>query len=74
MARKPLDVLADATDGDVRVRLKSGEVFFGALSGYDEHMNLVLGPATEPLTEESQATPVEDTMVIRGDNVVSITP
>ena len=60
MSGRPLDVLEDALEETVTVRLKGGEEFTGVLTGYDQHMNLVLEG--------------EDTTVIRGDNVVSIKP
>jgi small nuclear ribonucleoprotein len=58
MSGRPLDVLEASLDETVTVRLKDGEVFEGELSGYDQHMNLVIEG--------------EDTTIIRGDNVVSI--
>ncbi len=61
MSGRPLDVLEDALQSTVTVHLKDGEQFTGVLTGYDQHMNLVI--------EES-----EDTTVIRGDNVVTIKP
>ncbi len=61
MSGRPLDVLEEALQESVTVHLKDGETFTGVLTGYDQHMNLVL--------EEG-----EDTTVIRGDNVVTIKP
>ncbi len=61
MSGRPLDVLEASLGEEVTVRLKDGEVFTGELAGYDQHMNLVV---------ESD----EDTTIIRGDNVVTITP
>lgn len=58
MSGRPLDVLEASLGETVTVRLKDGEVFEGELSGYDQHMNLVIEG--------------EDTTIIRGDNVVSI--
>ncbi|MFC4448004.1 MULTISPECIES: LSM domain-containing protein [Halorussus] len=63
MSGRPLDVLEASLDEEVTVRLKGGEEFEGVLTGYDQHMNLVLED-----TEE------EDTTIIRGDNLVSISP
>jgi small nuclear ribonucleoprotein len=60
MAERPLDVLEATVGETVVVRLKGGEVFEGTLVGYDQHMNLVVE--------------AEDTTIIRGDNVVSISP
>ncbi|MCU4799119.1 Small nuclear ribonucleoprotein, LSM family [Halomicrobium zhouii] len=58
MSGRPLDVLEASLGETVTVSLKDGEVFEGELSGYDQHMNLVIEG--------------EDTTIIRGDNVVSI--
>ena len=61
MSGRPLDVLEASLGEEVSVQLKGGEMYSGELAGYDQHMNLVI--------EEG-----EDTTIIRGDNVVSITP
>jgi small nuclear ribonucleoprotein len=58
---RPLDVLDAAVGSHVEVRLKDGETYEGTLTGYDQHMNLVLDAD-------------DNTTIIRGDNVVSITP
>ncbi|UPV74730.1 Like-Sm ribonucleoprotein core [Halorussus limi] len=63
MSGRPLDVLEASLQEEVTVRLKGGEEYEGVLTGYDQHMNLVLED-----TEE------EDTTIIRGDNLVSINP
>lgn len=75
MSGRPLDVLEASLGDRVTVRLKSGDEYVGELAGYDQHMNLVIEDVSisaEPEGEEE--TPVEDTTIIRGDNVVSITP
>lgn len=74
MSGRPLDVL-EATLGDaVTVRLKDGATYIGELGGYDQHLNVVLEPtAVESQTVEESET-VKSTTIIRGDNVVSITP
>ncbi|MFC7165463.1 LSM domain-containing protein [Halospeciosus flavus] len=61
MSGRPLDVLEAALEETVTVHLKDGEMYTGVLTGYDQHMNLVV--------EDD-----EDTTVIRGDNVVTIKP
>jgi small nuclear ribonucleoprotein len=58
---RPLDVLEASVGDEVTVHLKDGQEHTGTLTGYDQHMNLVV---------ESD----EDTTIIRGDNVVSIQP
>lgn len=72
MTGRPLDVLEETLHETVTVRLKDGEAFRGRLAGYDQHMNLVLDP--EPDAEEASGgvSAVEDTTIIRGDNVVTI--
>ncbi|WP_299267780.1 LSM domain-containing protein [Halorientalis sp.] len=61
MSGRPLDVLEAALGSSVTVQLKGGEMYEGELTGYDQHMNLVVEAG-------------EDTTIIRGDNVVSINP
>ncbi|MEF8776365.1 MAG: LSM domain-containing protein [Haloarculaceae archaeon] len=58
---RPLDVLEEAVDSEVVVKLKDGGVHEGTLVGYDQHMNLVVEAG-------------DNTTIIRGDNVVSIQP
>ncbi len=70
MSGRPLDVLEESLGDRVTVRLKSDDEYVGTLAGYDQHMNLVL----EDASIGAEAAPVEDTTIIRGDNVVSIIP
>ena len=73
MSGRPLDVLEAALEDVVTVTLKDGTAYYGALAGYDQHMNAVLEPAADvDLDGELDVTPVEDTTIIRGDNVVTI--
>jgi small nuclear ribonucleoprotein (snRNP)-like protein len=74
MTGRPLDVMEESLGGEVRVHLKSGETYHGELGGYDQHMNLVLEPTGEQADVDSGPTLVEDTTIIRGDNVVTIQP
>lgn len=75
MSGRPLDVLEASLDERVTVRLKSGDEYVGDLTGYDQHMNLVLEDVTNPLEDDlADDASGEDTTIIRGDNVVSITP
>ena len=70
MSDEPLDALASAVGEPVTVKLKAGSTYHGVLESYDDHMNLVLG------APEGEAAPgletVDNTTIIRGDNVVSI--
>lgn len=75
MSGRPLDVLEASLNEPVTVQLKDGTAYYGMLEGYDQHMNVVL---EETLEDDDDALgdvavePVEDTTIIRGDNVVTI--
>ena len=71
MGGRPLDVLEDALGEAVVVELKAGTSYHGVLSGYDQHLNVVLDP---PGDGADGAEAVDNTIVIRGDNVVAIQP
>ncbi|MFA1611501.1 LSM domain-containing protein [Halobellus rubicundus] len=75
MSGRPLDVLEAALEDVVTITLKDGTAYYGTLAGYDQHMNAVLEPATDvddAVQAELEVTAVEDTTIIRGDNVVTI--
>jgi len=72
MGNRPLDVLNNALGKPVLIKLKGDRSFRGTLEGYDIHMNLVLNDAEELSSGESVKKP--RTVVIRGDNVVYISP
>jgi small nuclear ribonucleoprotein len=72
MGQRPLDILNESLNGPVIVKLKDGRVFRGELQGYDIHMNLVLDK-TEEVAEGAVARKI-GTVIVRGDNVVYISP
>ena len=79
MSGRPLDVLEAALNDTVTITLKDGSAYYGTLAGYDQHMNAVLDPATASASESESTDPgtldvttVEDTTIIRGDNIVTI--
>ena len=73
MSGRPLDVLEASLDADVTVHLKDGRAFHGSLSGYDQHMNVVLDAPADPAADPGpDVEEVQDTTIIRGDNVVTI--
>jgi small nuclear ribonucleoprotein len=77
MSGRPLDVLEASLNETVTVELKDGTAAVGILSGYDQHMNVVLDAPGEEADADAlgdlTVDSVEDTTIIRGDNVVSIT-
>ena len=75
MSGRPLDVLEESLSEPVTVHLKDGESFYGTLAGYDQHMNVVLEGAdgSDAVLGELDVEEVDNTTIIRGDNVVSVT-
>lgn len=65
----PLDALKQKDGQPVIVRLRGGREFRGELESCDSHMNLVLKNAAEIGSDGDK-----DTIVIRGDNIVYISP
>ncbi|MDQ1371228.1 MAG: LSM domain-containing protein [Candidatus Thermoplasmatota archaeon] len=69
---KPLAVLNKAINQQVIVELKGKRGYRGTLDGYDPHMNLVLRNAEEIL--DAKVTRKMDAIIVRGDNVIYISP
>jgi len=65
-------VLDESINQVVLIKLKGGKTLRGNLLGFDQHMNLLL--------ESSEEIPIEGdtkslgTIIVRGDNVVMISP
>lgn len=72
MTKKPLNMLKESLSNRVIVELKAGREFRGTLDGYDVHMNLVLNEAEEII--EGEVVRKADTTIVRGDNVIYISP
>jgi len=71
MAQKPMDMLDQSLDQVVLIKLRGGREFRGVLRGYDIHMNLILDEAEEIAKDNPLNL---ETAIIRGDNVVFISP
>ena len=69
---KPLAVLNKSINQQVIVELKGKRGYRGVLDGYDPHMNLVLKNAEE--THEGQVVRKIEQTIVRGDNVIYISP
>ncbi|WP_268543714.1 LSm family protein [Candidatus Nitrosotenuis cloacae] len=65
-------VLDESIDKVVLIKLKGGKTIRGNLRGFDQHMNLLLDGSEEIPTEGETKT--IGTIVVRGDNVVMISP
>lgn len=70
--QKPLAVLQKALSQQVIVELKGKRGYRGTLDGYDPHMNLVLKNVEE--IHENQVVRKVETTIVRGDNVIYISP
>ena len=78
MAKKrPLDILNASLNKRVIVHLRGGREYRGTLDGYDHpHLNVVLKQVEEVMkvgTPEETITKKE-TVIVRGDNIVYISP
>ena len=72
MTPRPLDILDQVLNRQpVIISLKGGREIRGILQGYDVYMNLVLDRAEEETGGTAQKL---GTLIVRGDNVIYITP
>lgn len=67
----PLSVLEKSLNRRITLQLKDSRMLEGKLVGYDDFMNLVLEETEE--TKEEQVKKL-GTVVLRGNNVVTIVP
>ncbi len=67
-----IKMLADSLHKKVLIRLKGGKRIRGNLEGFDQHMNLLLQNGEE-LQEDGSFKPL-GSVIIRGDNVIFISP
>ena len=65
-------VLDESIDKVVLIKLKGNKTIRGSLLGFDQHMNLMLD-STEEITGDGKSNDL-GTIVVRGDNVVMISP
>lgn len=70
--QKPLSVLSQNINHQVIVELRAGKEYRGKLDGFDPHMNIVLKSAEERMGEEVLRK--FDVAILRGDNVIYISP
>lgn len=69
---RPFDFLNENVDKTVLVRLKGKRELRGKLKAFDVHMNIVLEDAEE--LEEGKVISKIGSMLVRGDNIVFISP
>ena len=69
---RPFDFLNDAVNKTVLVRLKDKRELRGILRAFDVHMNIVLDESEE--LEDDKVLKKIGSMLVRGDNIVFISP
>ena len=69
---RPLHVLNKNIGNRVIVELRNRKEYRGVLTGYDPHMNLVLKSAEE--MQDGELLKKYELVIVRGDNVVYISP
>jgi small nuclear ribonucleoprotein len=72
-----MELLQKSIGSQVLVELKGRKKLKGRLRGFDQHLNLILEDAEEiTFDQESETDSVEqiETVVVRGDNVVLVSP
>jgi len=65
-------VLDESFGKVVLIKLKGGKVIRGVLHGFDQHMNLLLDNSVE-IYDDGKTSDL-GSIVVRGDNVVIISP
>jgi small nuclear ribonucleoprotein len=72
MSEMTTEILEQNIGKIVLVRLKGGKSLRGRLKGFDQHLNLVLEETEDTTNVESQRK--LGLIIVRGDNVVLISP
>ena len=67
----PLALLEKSMNHRISLLLKDGRILEGKLAGYDDYMNMVLEETEERTAEQTSRL---GTVVLRGNNVVRISP
>ena len=67
----PLALLEKSIDRKISLLLKDNRILEGKLVGYDDYMNMVLEDTEERTAEQTRRLGI---VVLRGNNVVSISP
>ncbi|MDD3398177.1 MAG: LSM domain-containing protein [Candidatus Methanomethylophilaceae archaeon] len=68
----PLALLEKSIDKRISLLLKDNRTLEGKLTGYDDYMNMVLEDTAERTSDDQERR--LGTVILRGNNVVSISP
>ncbi|KJE49547.1 MULTISPECIES: LSM domain-containing protein [Acidiplasma] len=69
---RPMDTLKNSLEKNIMIDVKGSRSYSGILEGYDIYMNLVLKNVSETINGENKG--VFDKMLLRGDNIIFISP
>jgi len=72
MSEMTTEILEKSLGKTILVRLRGGRSLRGKLKGFDQHLNLVVGE-TEDTTNMEKVRKL-GTIIVRGDNVVIVSP
>jgi len=72
MSEMTTKIMEESLGKIVLVRLRSGRKLRGKLKGFDQHLNLVLEETEE--TTDAENVKKLGAIIVRGDNVVIISP
>jgi small nuclear ribonucleoprotein len=72
MSEMATEILESSLGKTVLVRLRGGRSIRGRLKGFDQHLNLVLEETED--TTDMENTRRLGTIIVRGDNVVIVSP
>jgi small nuclear ribonucleoprotein len=72
MSEMTTQILEESLGKTVLVRLRGGKNLRGKLKGFDQHLNLVLEETED--TTDAESVKKLGVLIVRGDNVVLISP
>jgi small nuclear ribonucleoprotein len=72
MVTKPLDLMNQSRGSRVLVELRGHRCYAGTLSSFDPHLNIVLEDAEETIDGEIRRR--LPTVLVRGDNIIYVSP
>lgn len=72
MSEMTTQILEESLGKTVLVRLRGGKNLRGKLKGFDQHLNLVLEETED--TTDAESVKRLGVLIVRGDNVILISP
>ena len=73
MQQRPLDVLGNAEHKRLIIQVKNRDKIIGTLKAFDSHLNIWLDDA-EVQSADGESSVKLGTVLVRGDNIVLISP